>query len=375
MRASQWSGVIAWLAVLVIVLCVVGATCAADGQCIGGMCPAAPPDYGYGWRPSTPPGHYTQPRPYVCRIRTQGGGAASVGTGTLVCAGSDYGAVITCAHLFREGAGRVTVHFPNGKTFSGELSARDQSGELAVVKITPRPNIPIARIATDHPVRGDRLTFAGYGPDGRYREVTGILNGYRGTAGGRHQTLDVQGNARQGDSGGPIFNAEGELVGVLWGTDGSTTVGSYNGRICQFTRTERYLFPWNADLANDKDARRHGGGYQAAPSAPPTAPGSPISDEIRGKLASLERDVQSLRTDVSVLQQVADAAKQAAAKAETEAGKAFAEAMGVKSEVRGDRGGHLAGPQRHPAESANRRPAVDREAGRPDDGHAGRPHC
>jgi len=106
MRASQSSGVIAWLAVLVIVLSVVGATCTAHGQCIGGMCPM-PPNYGHGWRPGTPPGHYTQPRPYVCRIRNQVGRAASAGTGTLVCVGSDYGAVITCAHLFREGAGRV----------------------------------------------------------------------------------------------------------------------------------------------------------------------------------------------------------------------------------------------------------------------------
>jgi len=221
----------------------------------------------------------------------------------------------------------LTVTFPSGKTFSGELSARDRSGELAVVKITPRPDIPIAKIATDHPVRGDRLTFAGYGPDRRYREVMGILNGYRGTAGGKHQTLEVQGSARQGDSGGPIFNAQGELVGVLWGTDGSTTVGSYNGRICQFTQTERYLFPWNADLAKEK--YRH----QKPPQTPPTSPGSPISDEIRQKLESLSRDVQSLRTDVAALEQVADAAKQAAAKAQTEAGKAFAEAVGVKSEA------------------------------------------
>jgi len=333
MRVSRWSGATAWLAVVVILGSLLGAACTARAQCPGGACPISPPNYGYGWRPGIPSGHYTEPRPYVCRIRNQIGRAAALGTGTLVCVGSDYGAVITCAHLFSEGCGRLTVGFPNGKTFAGKLSARDRSGELAVVKITPRPDIPIARIATDHPVQGDRLTFAGYGPDGRYREVTGTLNGYRSTAGGKHQTLEIQGYARQGDSGGPVFNAQGELVGVLWGTDGRTTVGSYNGRICDFTLNDRYLFPWNADLANDKDARRHGGGYKTEPSAPPTTPGSPITEEIKLKLESLAADVQSLRTNVAALEKVADAAKEAAAKAETEAGKAFAEAVGVRSDV------------------------------------------
>jgi methyl-accepting chemotaxis protein len=154
-----------------------------------------------------------------------------------------------------------------------------------------------------------------------------MFNGYRGTAGGVHQTLEVQGSARQGDSGGPIFNAQGELAGVLWGTDGSTTVGSYNGRICQFTQTDRYLFPWNADLAKEKYRQ------QNPPGTPPSSPGSPIGDEIREKLASLAREVQSLGRDVATLEEIADAAKEAAAKAETEAGKAFAEAVGVKSEV------------------------------------------
>jgi hypothetical protein len=104
-------------------------------------------------------------------------------------------------------------------------------------------------------------------------------------------------------------------------------LGSYNGRICQFTQTQRYLFPWNADLAKE------GSGHQNPPQPPSTSPGTPISGEIREKLASLERDVQSVRTDVAALEGIADAAKQAAAKAETEAGKAFAEAVGVKSEV------------------------------------------
>jgi hypothetical protein len=40
--------------------------------------------------------------------------------------------------------------------------------------------------------------------------------------------------ARQGDSGGPIFNQRGELAGVLFGSAHGTTTGSYCGRIGGF---------------------------------------------------------------------------------------------------------------------------------------------
>jgi hypothetical protein len=40
--------------------------------------------------------------------------------------------------------------------------------------------------------------------------------------------------ARQGDSGGPIFNQNGELAGVLFGAGWRTTAGSYSGRVKKF---------------------------------------------------------------------------------------------------------------------------------------------
>jgi hypothetical protein len=48
------------------------------------------------------------------------------------------------------------------------------------------------------------------------------------------ETVEVGVAARQGDSGGPIFNARGELAGVLWGAGGGRTAGSYCGRVRQF---------------------------------------------------------------------------------------------------------------------------------------------
>jgi hypothetical protein len=47
--------------------------------------------------------------------------------------------------------------------------------------------------------------------------------------------LDVE--ARQGDSGGPIFNQRGELAGVLFGAGQGTTLGSFGPRVSTFLAT------------------------------------------------------------------------------------------------------------------------------------------
>jgi hypothetical protein len=56
----------------------------------------------------------------------------------------------------------------------------------------------------------------------------------RPAAGTTHETLTLTGSAREGDSGGPVFNARGELVAVVWGTDGHTVEGTYCGRVRRF---------------------------------------------------------------------------------------------------------------------------------------------
>ena len=55
-----------------------------------------------------------------------------------------------------------------------------------------------------------------------------------GSNGKTYETLCLTGSARDGDSGGPVLNQHGELVGVLWGTDGRTVHATYCGRIRRF---------------------------------------------------------------------------------------------------------------------------------------------
>lgn len=69
-----------------------------------------------------------------CRVHNYlANGTASVGSGTLVdvTASGERGLVLTCAHLFAEGTGRVVVEFPGGRTHGGLVVNVDRDADLA----------------------------------------------------------------------------------------------------------------------------------------------------------------------------------------------------------------------------------------------------
>jgi hypothetical protein len=129
------------------------------------------------------------------------------------------------------------------------------------------------------------LQSCGFGPDGRYGCNQGRALGYARTlAGTTHETLTLSGAAREGDSGGPVFNGRGELVAVVWGTDGRTVEGTYCGRI------RRFLAGLLSPGRRPAPLRPVPPGASPPDTAPPfesRPPGSgSLLEEIRGRLES-----------------------------------------------------------------------------------------
>ncbi len=258
----------------------------AKSQCENGVCPL-PVNR---WQDSQSRSVNSRARPFVCRIRNATGSHYTYGSGTLVAKGSDYGVVVTCCHIFDEGTGTLSMRFPDGTVHAGQITVRNRQDDLAFITLARRPKAPIVKIATDYAKPGERISFAGYGRTGQYREVSGKAIGYLHWKHGRpnhNHVLNVTGGARLGDSGGPMLNARGELIGVLATTDNSTTQGTFNGRICAFATENRYLFRWNADLADKMDARR----LEAAkpPVSQPPLPQQPVDlFGVNERLSNLE---------------------------------------------------------------------------------------
>jgi hypothetical protein len=191
-------------------------------------------------RPSIPAGDLTggspaagSPHPAVVRVIVPDGRVTSLGSGALVAVSEHLGLVVTNWHVVQDTRGEITVVFPDGFRSGATLLHTDRDWDLAALAVWRPPADPIP-LATRPPRPGEPLTIAGYGK-GRYRAVTGRCTQY--VAPGQNQPfemVELSAGAREGDSGGPIFNARGELAGVLFGAASGRTAGSYCGRVRWF---------------------------------------------------------------------------------------------------------------------------------------------
>lgn len=211
-------------------------------------------------RPASLPAPTTSPHPAVARVVVPERNGTSYGSGTLVDVRGDYGLVLTNWHVVRDAAGTIDVLFPDGFRSAARALKVDRNWDLAALVIWRPPIAPVS-LALAPPQPGDPLTIAGYGR-GWYRMAAGRCTQY--VAPGRDQPyemVEVGVTARQGDSGGPIFNQQGKLAGVLFGSGGGTTTGAYCGRVGGFL----------ADLGPDVGRGLHQAVARATPRTEPNA--------------------------------------------------------------------------------------------------------
>jgi S1-C subfamily serine protease len=143
--------------------------------------------------------------------------------------------VLTNWHVVRTHRDGITVYWPDKSTSSGRVVKWDEAWDLAAV-LVDRPAANPVTIAAKAPRLGDTLTIAGYGAAPYvYREESGACVEFLSPTGSHPRELvELRATARQGDSGGPIFNADGELAGVLFGARPNCTIGPCSTRIRLF---------------------------------------------------------------------------------------------------------------------------------------------
>ena len=123
----------------------------------------------------------------------------------------DKDMLLTAAHVVSRGD-EASVTFPNGKTIRVKVVGRDTSIDLAVLEpVDPLP-VKTTVLAATAPKRGDEIWTIGY-PEGRgpVAKKGQCLENSAGLKDGMMVTQEVI----PGDSGGGMFNANGELVGII----------------------------------------------------------------------------------------------------------------------------------------------------------------
>jgi serine protease Do len=123
------------------------------------------------------------------------------------------GLVLTNHHVVagRRLDGRVRVILHDDRAFEAEVVKRGRDLDLALVRIKDGPgDLPVAPVGDSDKLRVGELVYAIGHPWGRLGTVTaGIVSGL-GTA--RYVESDIA--LAPGNSGGPLLNARGEVVGI-----------------------------------------------------------------------------------------------------------------------------------------------------------------
>jgi serine protease Do len=137
------------------------------------------------------------------------------GTGSGIVLGT--GQVLTNAHNVR--GDQVTVTFADGRTAEGSVAGRDIDGDLAVISVDTGET-PALPWATSASAEIGKPVFALANPGGRGLRVTfgfvsGVERSFRGPRGRRITgSLEHTAPLLPGSSGGPVLDADGQLLGI-----------------------------------------------------------------------------------------------------------------------------------------------------------------
>lgn len=151
--------------------------------------------------------------------REFGGGAPNIprraqaqGSGFVI---SPDGYVVTNNHVI-SGASKIQISFDDREKLDATLVGTDPRTDIALLKIdNPKAPLPAVRFASK-PVRVGDWVLAVGNPFGLGGTVTaGIVSALsRDIGSGPYDFLQIDAAVNKGNSGGPTFNLEGEVVGV-----------------------------------------------------------------------------------------------------------------------------------------------------------------
>ena len=137
----------------------------------------------------------------------------ALGSGFIL---EEDGLIVTNHHVIENASG-VTVRLDDGREFEAEVIGQDPETDLALLSITVDEALPYVQLGNSDEIRVGEDVAAVGNPFGLGGSVTsGIVSGKGRNigAGPYAEFLQTDAAINRGNSGGPLFNMEGEVVGV-----------------------------------------------------------------------------------------------------------------------------------------------------------------
>ena len=168
--------------------------------------------------------------------KKDGGGArqerkvSSLGSGFVI--DGKEGLIVTNVHVI-EGADEIVANFADGSKLKVEkVLGRDPKTDLALLKVAPKKTLPSVKFGNSDAIRVGDWVLAIGNPFGLGGSVTvGIISAKARdiNSGPYDDYLQTDAAINKGNSGGPLFNMDGDVVGVntaiISPTGGSIGIG------------------------------------------------------------------------------------------------------------------------------------------------------
>ncbi len=139
-----------------------------------------------------------------------------IGSGAIINAEKGY--VLTNNHVIKD-ADKITVQLQDGREFKAKVIGTDEMSDVALIQIEKPKNLTALKIADSDKLRVGDFTVAIGNPFGLGQTVTsGIVSALgrsMGSERGMYENyIQTDAAVNRGNSGGPLINLNGELIGI-----------------------------------------------------------------------------------------------------------------------------------------------------------------
>lgn len=153
--------------------------------------------------------------------------SSALGSGFVI---SEDGFIVTNNHVI-DGADRIMIEFFSGQTLPAELIGTDPNTDIALLKVESDEPLQFVTFGSSDDMRvGDWVVAVGNPLGQGFSVSAGIVSAReRALSGTYDDYIQTDAAINRGNSGGPLFNMEGEVIGVntaiLSPTGGSIGIG------------------------------------------------------------------------------------------------------------------------------------------------------
>jgi serine protease Do len=145
----------------------------------------------------------------------------ALGSGFVI---SEDGYIVTNNHVI-EGADQITIEFFSGKKLEAKLVGTDPKTDIALLKVEAEEPLPFVTFGNSDLMRVGDWVMAMGNPLGQGFSVSAGIVSARGRelSGSYDDFIQTDAAINRGNSGGPLFNMDGQVIGV------NTSILSPNG--------------------------------------------------------------------------------------------------------------------------------------------------